>query len=125
MNDLKSDYSAFKSRYEDIYSKDILEVFSLNDLWQDTFRQELSDEERIVIATNRFRPDNIIVGQGYIAAESRNKAVEWLNIVRTALIFVDDNEDDLKKELDSNDESKAPEVIDDYEIPNNFENFWD
>ena len=125
MNDLKSDYSAFKSRYEDIYSKDILEVFGLNDLWQDTFRQELSDEERIVIATNRFRPDNIIVGQGYIAAESRNKAVEWLNIVRTALIFVDDNEDDLKKELASDDESKAPEVIDDYEIPNNFENFWD
>jgi predicted nuclease with TOPRIM domain len=125
MNDLKSDYSAFKSRYEDIYSKDILEVFGLNDLWQDTFRQELSDEERIVIATNRFRPENIIVGQGYIAAESRNKAVEWLNIVRTALIFVDDNEDDLKKELDSNDESKAPEVIEDYEIPNNFENFWD
>ena len=111
MNDLKSDYSAFKSRYEDIYSKDILEVFGLNDLWQDTFRQELSDEERIVIATNRFRPDNIIVGQGYIAAESRNKAVEWLNIVRTALIFVDDNEDDLKKELDSNDESKAPVTI--------------
>ena len=125
MNDLKSDYSAFKSRYDDIYSKDILEVFGLNDLWQDTFRQELSDEERIVIATNRFRPDNIIVGQGYIAAESRNKAVEWLNIVRTALIFVDDNEDDLKKELGSNDESKAPEVIEDYEIPNNFENFWD
>ena len=125
MNDLKSDYSAFKSRYDDIYSKDILEVFSLNDLWQDTFRQELSDEERIVIATNRFRPDNVIVGQGYIAAESRNKAVEWLNIVRTALIFVDDNEDDLKKELGSNDESKAPEVIEDYEIPNNFENFWD
>jgi predicted nuclease with TOPRIM domain len=125
MNDLKSDYAAFKSRYDDIYSKDILEVFSLNDLWQDTFRQDLSDEERIVIATNRFRPDNVIVGQGYIAAESRNKAVEWLNIVRTALIFVDDNEDDLKKELDSNDESKAPEVIEDYEIPNNFENFWD
>lgn len=125
MNDLKSDYAAFKSRYDDIYSKDILEVFSLNDLWQDTFRQELSDEERIVIATNRFRPDNVIVGQGYIAAESRNKAVEWLNIVRTALIFVDDNKDDLKKELDSDDESKAPEVIDDYEIPNNFENFWE
>ena len=125
IDDIKSDYSAFKSRYEDIYSKEILEIFSLNDLWQDTFRQELSDEERIVIATNRFRPDNSIVGQGYIAAESRNKAVEWLNIVRTALIFVDDNEDDLEKELDSNDESKAPEVIDDYEIPNNFENFWD
>lgn len=125
IDDIKSDYSAFKLRYEDIYSKEILEVFNLNDLWQDTFRQDLTDEERIVIATNKFKPDNIIVGQGYIAAESRNKAIEWLNIVRTALIFVDDNEDDLKKELDSDDESKAPEVADDYEIPNNFENFWD
>ena len=125
IDDIKSDYSAFKLRYEDIYSKEILEVFNLNDLWQDTFRQDLTDEERIVIATNKFKPDNIIVGQGYIAAESRNKAIEWLNIVRTALIFVDDNEDDLKKELDSDDESKVPEVADDYEIPNNFENFWD
>ena len=125
IDDIKSDYSAFKSRYEDIYSKEILEIFSLNDLWQDTFRQDLTDEERIVIATDKFRPDNIIVGQGYIAAGSRNNAVEWLNIVRTALIFVDDNEDDLKRELNSDDETKAPEVIDDYEIPNNFENFWD
>ena len=125
IDDIKSDYSAFKLRYEDIYSKEILEVFNLNDLWQDTFRQDLTDEERIVIATNKFKPNNIIVGQGFIAAESRNKAIEWLNIVRTALIFVDDNEDDLKKELDSDDESKVPEVADDYEIPNNFENFWD
>lgn len=125
INDIKSDYSAFKSRYEDIYSKDILEIFNLYDLWQDTFRQDLADEERIVIATNKFKPDNIIVGQGYIAAESRNKAVEWLNIVRTALIFVDDNEDDLKREFNSNEETERPEVIDDYEIPNTFENFWD
>jgi predicted nuclease with TOPRIM domain len=94
-------------------------------LWQETFRQELDDEERIVIATNKFKPDNILVGQGYIAAESRQKAIEWLNIVRTALIFVDDNEDDLKRQLPSNDETKPPEVIDDYEIPNTFENFWD
>ena len=125
IDEIKSDYSAFKSRYEDIYSKEILEIFSLEELWQDTFRQDLNDEKRIVIATNKFRPDNIIVGQGYIAAESRTKAVEWLNIVRTALIFVDDNEGDLKRELNSNDEPKAPEVNDDYEIPNNFENFWE
>lgn len=122
---IKADFSAFRLRYEDIYSKEILEVFSLNDLWQETFRQELDDEERIVIATNKFKPDNILVGQGYIAAESRQKAIEWLNIVRTALIFVDDNEDDLKRHLPSNDETKPPEVIDDYEIPNTFENFWD
>ena len=122
---IKADFSAFRLRYEDIYSKEILEVFSLNDLWQETFRQELDDEERIVIATNKFKPDNILVGQGYIAAESRQKAIEWLNIVRTALIFVDNNEDDLKRQLPSNDETKPPEVIDDYEIPNTFENFWD
>ncbi|MBP3791041.1 MAG: hypothetical protein ILA26_03325 [Methanobrevibacter sp.] len=125
IDEVKADFSAFKSRYDDIYSKDILEIFNLNDLWQDVFRQELEDEERIVIATDRFRPDDIIVGQGFIAAQSKQKAIEWLNIVRTALIFVDDNSDDLKKELSKEEEEKPPEVIDDYEIPNNFENFWD
>ena len=125
INEIKADYSAFKTRYEDVYSKEILEIFNLEELWQDTFRQELNDEERIVIATDKFRPDNVIVGQGYIAAESRQKAVEWLNIVRTALIFVDDNVDDLKKDLPSDDETVHDEVKDDYEIPNNFENFWD
>jgi len=125
LDEVKSDFSAFKLRYDDIYSRDILEIFNLNDLWQDVFHQELNDEERVVIATNKFKPENIMVGQGFIAAESRQKAVEWLNIVRTALIFVDDNSEDLKKELSSNEESVPPEVNDDYEIPNNFENFWD
>ena len=125
IDDVKSDFSAFKLRYEDIYSKDILEIFNLEDLWQETFRQDLADEERVVIATNKFRPENIIVGQNYIAAESKSKAVEWLNIVRTALIFVDDNADDLKKELSETTDEKVPEVRDDYEVPNTFENFWD
>ena len=125
LDEVKSDFSAFKLRYDDIYSREILEIFNLNDLWQDVFHQELNDEERVVIATNKFEPENIMVGQGFIAAESRQKAVEWLNIVRTALIFVDDNSEDLKKELSSNEESVPPEVNDDYEIPNNFENFWD
>ncbi len=126
IDEIKSDFSAFKLRYEDIYSKDILEIFNLEELWQETFRQDLVDEDRIVIATNKFRPENIIVGQNYIAAESKSKAVEWLNIVRTALIFLDDNADDLKKELSSTkEEEKIPEVRDDYDIPNSFENFWD
>lgn len=125
ITNIREDFSAFKSRYDDIYSRDILEIFNLNELWQDVFRQDLVDEERIVIATNKFKPDNIIVGQGFIAAESRQKAIEWLNIVRTALIFVDENDDDLKKELSKQEETKPPEVIDEYEIPNNFENFWD
>lgn len=125
IDEIKSDFSAFKLRYEDIYSKDILEIFNLEDLWQETFRQELVDEDRIVIATNKFKPENIIVGQNYIAAESKSKAVEWLNIVRTALIFVDDNSEDLSKELNNKNEEKIPEVREDYDIPNTFENFWD
>lgn len=126
IDEVKSEFSAFKLRYEDIYSKDILEIFNLEELWQETFRQDLIDEDRIVIATNKFRPENIIVGQNYIAAESKSKAIEWLNIVRTALIFVDENSEDLKKELDeTKEEEKIPEVKDDYDLPNNFENFWD
>lgn len=126
IDDIKAEFSSFKLRYEDIYSKDILEIFNLQELWQDLFRQELEDFDRIVIATNKFQPGNIIVGQNYIAAESKSKAIEWLNIVRTALIFVDDNAEDLKKELnESNVEEKVPEVREDYDIPNNFENFWD
>ena len=126
IDEVKSDFSAFKLRYEDIYSKDILEIFNLEELWQETFRQDLVDEERIVIATNKFRPENIIVGQNYIAAESKSKAIEWLNIVRTALIFVDENSEELKKELnETKTEEKIPEVKDDYDISNSFENFWD
>lgn len=125
LDEIKSDFSAFKLRYEDIYSREILEIFDLEELWQETFRQDLVDEERIVIATNKFKPDNIIVGQGYIASESKDKAIEWLKIIRTALIFVDDNSDDLKKELDDTKETKIPEVREEYDIPNTFENFWD
>ncbi len=126
IDEVKSDFSAFKLRYEDVYSRDILEIFNLDNLWQETFRQDLVDEERVVIATNKFKPDNIIVGQGFIAAESKSKAVEWLKIIRTALIFVDDNSDDLKRELDDVTPTKVPEVRDDYEdISSTFENFWD
>ena len=122
---IKSDFNGFKSRYEDVYSKEILEIFNLENLWQETFRQELIDEERVVIATDKFRPDNIIVGQGYIAAETKEKAIEWLNIVRTALIFVDGNMDELKKDLSDNSQTEEPPQEEEYEISNAFENFWD
>ena len=125
IEEIKSEFSAFKSRYEDIYSREILEIFELNELWQETFRQDLTNEKQIVIATNKFRPDNIIVGQGFIAAQSRQSAIDWLKIIRTALIFVEENKDDLNQELNDDVESKPPEVKDDYEIPETFENFWD
>ncbi|WP_405304255.1 hypothetical protein [Methanobrevibacter sp.] len=125
IDNIKSEFSAFKLRYEDIYSRDILEIFNLDELWQDTFRQDLTNGEQVVIATNKFKPDNIIVGQGFIAAQSKQDAVDWLKIIRTALIFIEDNEEELKQDLDEIRPQKPPEVRDDYEIPNNFENFWD
>ena len=125
MNSLKSDFSQFKDRFENIHTKDFLEIYRLSDLWAEAFRQELVDEKKIVIATNKFRPDNIIVGQGYIAAQSRQMAIEWLKIIKTALIFVEENEDELKEELTSKTKNKPPEVRDDYDMPNTFENFWD
>ena len=125
LNNLKSEFNSFKLRYEDIYSKEILEIFNLNDLWQDNFHEELVDENKIVFASNKFKPDNIIVGQGLIAAQSIDKAIEWLNIVGTALIFIENNENELKEDLSGTGENKPLEVHDDYDIPNTFENFWD
>ena len=124
IKEIKDEYNEFKVQYSDIYSKQILEVFELENLWQETFNQVLSDEERIVLATDKFKPDNIIVGQGFIAAQSKKDAVEWLKIIKTALIFIDDNSDDLK----NNDDVEKDEVSnekDDYDISNTFENFWD
>ena len=125
IDNLKSDFSNFKDRYEDIYNKDFLEIYKLDELWQEVFRQEFVDDERIVIATNKFKPENIIVGQGFIAAQSRSQAIEWLKIIKTALIFVDDNKEELNRELSSKRQNKPPEVRDDYDIPNTFENFWE
>ena len=125
IKEIKSEFESFKLRYEDIYSREILEIFDLNELWQETFKQELTSEQQVVIATNKFKPDNIIVGQGYIASQSKQEAIDWLKIIRTALIFVEENKEDLKQNLKGIDEPKPPEVRDDYDIPDNFENFWD
>ena len=113
---VKADFSAFKLRYDGIYSKDILEVFNLEELWQKHFHQELDDIDQIVFATDKFKPENILIGQGYIAADSEKSAVEWLKIVRTALIFVGEN----KEETAENSYSDE-----DYDDSNVFENFWD
>ena len=125
INNLKSDFSNFKNRFEDIHNKDFLEIYKLDELWEEIFRQNLDDEEKIVIATNKFKPDNILVGQGFIAAQSKNQAIDWLKIIKTALIFVEDNKDELTEELSSKRREKPPEVREDYDIPNTFENFWE
>lgn len=95
IDNLKSDFTSFKSRYEDIYSKEFLEIYNLNDLWQEVFRENLADADKVTIATNKFKPENIIVGQGYIGAQSRQDAIDWLKIIKTALIFVGNDEEGL------------------------------
>lgn len=125
IDNLKSDFTNFKNRFEDIHNKDFLEIYKLDELWQEVFKQDLIDEEKIVIATSKFKPDNIIVGQGFIAAQSKNHAIDWLKIIKTALIFVEDNKEELTKELSSKSIKKSPEVREDYDLPNTFENFWE
>lgn len=123
LDGLKSDFSSFKLRYEDISSKNILEVYSLKDLWADCFGEELTSEDKVIVASENFRPENIIVGQGLIAAQSREDAIDWLKIIKTALIFLENNEEDLKENL--NNYSEDNNKNDDYEVPNAFENFWE
>ena len=117
-----SDFSDFKLRFEDIHSKDILEVFNLSKLWESIFKEKLESLDKIVIATNKFRPEDIVVGQGYICAKDKQTAIEWLKIIRTTLILLDNTEDDLKNQL--NNENNEEKESYDYEMPNNIGDFF-
>lgn len=126
ISSLKSDFENFKARYEDIYSKDILEIYNLKELWEETFNESFLNNEKVVIATNKFKPENIIIGQGYIGAQSRQDAVDWLKIIKTALIFIDKNKDvdSTSKDLNSSNEQledSTSEDEDDFDISD----FWD
>ncbi|MGL6297574.1 MAG: toprim domain-containing protein [Methanobacteriaceae archaeon] len=89
LDDVKSQYSDFKARYSNIYNKNLVEVFSIKDLWETIFNEHLDDEDKVIFATSKFKPDNIITGQGWICAASKADAVDWLKIIKTALIFAD------------------------------------
>ncbi|MDR2830764.1 MAG: hypothetical protein LBB45_07005 [Methanobrevibacter sp.] len=96
IDELKSEFSDFKDRFSDIHNKDILEIFPLYSLWENSFNEVLTHENQLILATNECKPDNVIVGQGLIGAISRSDAVEWLKIVRTSLIFINHSPDLLK-----------------------------
>ena len=97
LDKIKSDYSDLKSRFEGIHSKNSLEVYSLNDLWYDLFDEYLSQDvyKFILISTDNFRPKNLMIGQGAICAESKEDALDWLKIIKTAFILADTNKQDL------------------------------
>ena len=95
----KQKHVDIKNKYQFIKSKQLFERFSLKKLWKESFDEELNEEEQIYFISNEFKPDEIIVGQGYIAATSKDVAKEWLKIIRAVLIFYDSKIEDLKEEF--------------------------
>ncbi len=99
---VKQSYADIKNEYGLLENKNLFETFSLKKLWKDTFNEDLDEEEHIYFITAEFKPENIITGQGFIAAPSRKEATEWLKIIRTVLIFYDSKIEVLKEEIDNN-----------------------
>ncbi|MBZ9570528.1 hypothetical protein KQY27_03080 [Methanobrevibacter sp. TMH8] len=101
IDEIKLDFTDFKSRYSNMHSKNLLEIFLIKELWVEIFNEALSDEDvdKVVIATNKFRPENVLVGQDYIGTISKSDAVDWLKIVKTALIFVENDNNELQEEM--------------------------
>lgn len=105
----KDRHADTKNKYQFIKAKQLFERFSLSKLWKESFDEELNEEEQIYFISNEFKPENIIIGQGYIAAASKEDAKEWLKIIRAVLIFYDSKIDDLKEEF--TDEKLNPNLL--------------
>lgn len=110
IQELEDELKLFKQRYVDlknkyglIQNKNLYETFPLKELWTDLFDENLDDEDAIYSVTSEFKPDNIIIGQGFIVAPTRDDAVEWLKIIRTVLIFNNSRSKDVKREFNNDD----------------------
>lgn len=99
---VKQNYADIKNEYGLLKNKNLYEIFSLEKLWKDIFNEDLDEEEHVYFITAEFKPENIITGQGFIAAQSREDAVQWLKIIRAVLIFYDSKIEVLKEEIDNN-----------------------
>lgn len=95
----KEKHADAKNRYNILKNKKLFETFPLKELWKKAFNEELTDEDQVYFISNEFKPEKIVVGQGYIAAPSKEDAVNWLKIIRTVLIFYDSKIDDLKADF--------------------------
>jgi predicted nuclease with TOPRIM domain len=95
----KQRHADIKNKYQFIKAKNLFERFQLKELWKESFNEELNDEEQIYFISNEFKPEKIVVGQGFIAASSKEEAKEWLKIIRAVLIFYDSKIEDLKEEF--------------------------
>ncbi len=106
---VKNKYADIKNKYRIMLKKNLYETFLLDELWKENFNETLEEEELITFITSEFKPDNIILGQGFIAAPSKKDAVDWLKVIRTVLIFYDSKIEDLKEEI--GDEKFIPNLL--------------
>lgn len=126
IEDLKKENKEYKQHFEN----HMIELFNLQDLWEENFNETLEDVEKINIVTSNFKPNDIIIGQGYIAAPTKQEAIDWLKIIKTALIFIE-NDNQLKEDLQEYEyipEKHNPHLDDDDEDDdeeNMFSGFWD
>lgn len=126
IENIKSNFSDFKLRYEDIYSKDILETFDINKLWRSLFSEDAPDQGKIILATNEFRPKDIVVGQGQICARDKQTAIDWLKIIKTTLIFLNNDNNDLKEEFKQYSKEAISDIdnTSEYDISEDIGNFF-
>ncbi len=109
LRNAKNRHADIKNKYQFIKSKQLFERFSLSELWKESFDEELNDKEQIYFISNEFKPENIIIGQDYIAAATKEDAKEWLKIIRAVLIFYDSKIEYLKEEF--TDEKFNPNLL--------------
>ena len=105
----KQRYADVKNQYGMLINKNLYERFPIHELWKETFNETLDEEEHITFITSEFKPENIVLGQGFIAAPSKKDAVDWLKVIRTVLIFYDSKIEDLKEEI--GDEKFTPHLL--------------
>ncbi|WP_414468642.1 toprim domain-containing protein [Methanobacterium sp. ACI-7] len=96
-NELKDAFNSLKRKNEEARDKNLYEVFSIEEIWEESFNEILKDNEQIYFISNEFKPENIVVGQNRIAAPSKEDAVDWLKIIRVALIFENSKIENLKE----------------------------
>ena len=123
MDILKSEYSDFKARFSDIRSKNLLESFHLKALWEETFDEIFTKYDEVLKITDKFQPENIIIGQNYIAAKTKEEAIDWLKIIRTTLIFINESPE-LKTDINNTHKENSDYIENDKETFNTIPNMW-
>lgn len=91
---LQEEHQKIKEKYKELKSKSFLEMFPLHELWKDLFDEELEDEKKIIKVADTLKTENLIIGQGYIAAPSKEDAITCLRTIRTILFLMSRTEED-------------------------------